>query len=406
MNFDWSISVILVCFIGCLAGMARLGLLTSIAGRPALLVMLALGTGIVYRLLSFPVIDPALIGAGADMGLAALVFAAAMQFRLSKLRQQSPAALRLAVIAGPLFLFATAATAYVLVPALTVWPSILMAGALMLNGAAIDKKTIMASSLSSPIKQSVGLESAVALALGLPLVLFIEAVAVAPYTMGSQLLDASVFRMAIGFAFGGAVALTGAWLTARMITKAHHGLWPAMLAGAVAYLGAPFFGGEPIIAAAAAGFIWSEEIPMKRQTRVRLRRYIDMAVMPVAYAGFGFLVGHRVLEADTLVLLFSVSAITLLRVIPRLIALKKLELREEEQSFLAWFGGAPGAASALYLLSLIDSAAVIDQEALLTIGTTTILLGILATRLSSRPLARYFIRHAAIARKRRYYSTP
>ena len=35
---------------------------------------------------------------------------------------------------------------------------------------------------------------------------------------------------------------------------------------------------------------------------------------------------------------------------------------------LAWFGGAPGAASALFLISLFDAASIVTQDAVLTVG--------------------------------------
>jgi hypothetical protein len=84
--------------------------------------------------------------------------------------------------------------------------------------------------------------------------------------------------------------------------------------------------------------------------------------------------------------------------------LQSSNLPKESQVFLAWFGGAPGAASALFILSLIDDPVIVDHDAVLTVGALAVVAGVFAARLTSRPLANAFLRQTAIARKRRMYA--
>jgi len=72
--------------------------------------------------------------------------------------------------------------------------------------------------------------------------------------------------------------------------------------------------------------------------------------------------------------------------------------------FLAWFGGAPGAASALFLISLLDAPSIVAQDAVLTVGSLAVLFGIFAARLTSRPLVKLLLKQTALAKKRAMFA--
>ncbi len=406
MPSEWILFVSIVLLSISLLALARLGILKSLIKRPAIIVCVSVTIGIAYRFAGLPMSDPEYVSTLADAFLAMLVFAAALQFRLSTLHKHCVAALRLAIIAGPVFLVAASMSAFVLLPSLTIWSALIIGAALMLNGATIDRRIIIDSSVSTEVKSTVAIESAACLAIGLPLVMMIETAALTPFGAQGNAFEAGIFDAAIGFTIGGTLGLLGGrafnWLRRR--NPRSRALYFSVGVGIAAFLFAPMLGGSAIIAAGAAGLIWSEEAHMKSAERLFIFRHLEQLAKPAAYAMFGVILGPRLLFADTLIVFFALSAVTLLRVVPRLVALQPLALPTEERSFLAWFGGAPGAASALYLLGLIDSPAIADQEMVMTIGATSIVIGILGTRLSSRPLAKYFIRRAALARKRRFYA--
>jgi len=113
----------------------------------------------------------------------------------------------------------------------------------------------------------------------------------------------------------------------------------------------------------------------------------------------------RIFQADLLTIVFALAAITVMRAGPRLASLKKTTLPKESQMFLAWFGGAPGAASALFLISLLDAPSILTQDAVLTVGALAVVFGVFAARLTSRPLIKLFLKETAMARKRAMYAT-
>ena len=102
---------------------------------------------------------------------------------------------------------------------------------------------------------------------------------------------------------------------------------------------------------------------------------------------------------------FAVAAVTIIRVAPRLAILQTPGLAKESQLFLAWFGGAPGAASALFAMMLLGAPALFDADAVLVVTALAVTIGVFGARLTSKPLAKAFLRDAAAARKRRMFAS-
>lgn len=375
------------------------------ARAPAMMLAAGAGASLIYRVSGGPFMPSEWVAAGADVLLAALAFAAACQFRVSRLASVCPASFRLTIGGAPLFLIVCGLAAFILVPQLPLSAAMLLAGALTLNGAAFDRRAVTDAPAHATIKAAVRLESAAILALGLPVAILLEASAsAAPQGMPlvTPLFEASR-GLLIGFALGGSLGLAAAIYGNRFNTAQKTGFLP-ILAGAAAFLLAPILGAHPVIAAAAAGLLWGEQSNSLVTTRVRLRRLIEHNVAPIAYFAFGVLLAPRILQADLLSIVFALAAVTVMRAGPRLVSLKKTTLPKESQMFLAWFGGAPGAASALFLISLFDAASIVAQDAVLTVGALAIAFGVIAARLTARPLVKTFLKETAVAKKRALFA--
>jgi hypothetical protein len=154
----------------------------------------------------------------------------------------------------------------------------------------------------------------------------------------------------------------------------------------------------------AAGLIWGEETHAPATTRVRMRRVFDQFVLPAAYLACGALLAPQLFHADMLSVVFALAAVTFLRAGPRLASLSSTSLARESQMFLAWFGGAPGVASGLFLISLFDAPSVMAQDAVLTVGALSVVFGVAAARATSRPLIKVLLKETALARKRAMFA--
>ncbi|MEM8770602.1 MAG: hypothetical protein AAGD92_03025 [Pseudomonadota bacterium] len=380
-------------------------LLDKAARAPVMLIVGGACASMLYRSAGAPGAPAEWIAASADAGLAALGFVAAAQFRVSRLATVCPASFRLTIGGAPLFLVLCGLAAFILEPNLSLSAAFLLAGALMLNGAAFDRRAVADAPAPAVIKGAVRLESAAVLALGLPVAVLLEAAATsAPENMpaAAPLFEAS-FSALCAFAIGGLSGLASAMAGNQLKNKKKR-IPLAVLAGSVAALSAIPIGAHPVIAAVAAGLIWGEETNALSTTRVRMRRIVEQCVNPIAYLGFGLLLAPQLLQADLLSVVFAIAVVTFLRAGPRLASLGATTLAKENQMFLAWFGGAPGAGSALYLMSLFDAPSIAAQDAILTIGALSVVFGVVAARATSRPLLKLLLKESALARKRAMYA--
>ena len=393
-----------------IAALAGLWALSKVAGlrraaeAPALLLAAGAGLAMIARAAGAPALPADWIAGAAEACLGALVFISAAQFRVSRFAKRCPASFRLTLGGAPLFLAACSLGAFVLLPQLSMASALLLGGALLLNGAAFDRRAVTETPAPAAVKAAVRTESAAIIALGAPIAFLLagNAVAVAPDESPLAPLLSSSIDVLQGFALGGLAGYCAARYANENARR--HGTAIGVLAAIGSYLLCALIGAEPVIAAGAAGLVWGEETTASIASRLRLRRLVEQTVAPLAYVAFGCVLAPRIFEADLLSVIFAMAAVTIMRAGPRLAMLQGTDLPKESQAFLAWFGGAPGAASALFVLALIDDAMLVDHEAFLTVAALAVTAGVFAARLTSRPLANAFLRQSAIARKRRMYA--
>jgi len=385
---------------------------------PMMVIAVGCFLALTFQLVGVPSFGTDWVAVGGKIGLAALAFAAGAQFRLSRLATDCPVSFRLCFGGAPLFLVICGLTAFILIPQMSLPTAFLLGGVLMLNGSAFDRRAIMYAPTPALVKAGVRFESAVVLALGLPVVTLLQGNATeAALTNGPlyPLLMASISTF-ISFAIGGSIGLLAALAGNRFLAGRFHAPsiqrflagkhFPVSLAaiGAmIAYILCDFITGNGLIAAAAAGLIWGEQTCVSPVRRLRLRSRVETVVIPLGYFAFGLVLAPRVLGADLLVLTFAIAVVTVMRAAPRLAALQQTGLSKDGQVFLAWFGGTPGAASAMFLLILVDSGTLSHQELLLTVGTVCVMVGVITARLTSQPLSSKYIRGMASAHRRQLF---
>lgn len=380
-----------------LAGI-RIGALHRLAERPLLTLLGAILLGVGYRQFSLPEADPEWIRAFARFGLAMLVFLAAQQCRLSRLNSVSESAFRLSLFGSTTSLFLFAFMAYLLVPGLDLWAMLIVAAALSLGGAPADDKAMLNAPIEAPTKCAARIEGAAALTLGLPLAIMLEVAAV-PVDMAVPLHEQPIYLALAGFATGGAIGL----LSGRLLklSKADLPVLPFLVA-VISYFIALLLGFDAVLTLAGAGILYAEEAKLRGDVRTRLWRSGEQLIMPLAFLGFGFVLGPTLFQADFLVWIMAILGVTLVRLVPRFFLLQTLDIPTKDRQFLGLFGGAPGAGAALFLLSFIGGPSVVVQDQALSLASATILAGLLVTRLGSKPLIMRLVHQTARARKRRY----
>lgn len=390
--------VIIFALISCFFVALRLKALAWLAARPLITVASASVVGLVWQGMSINTPDAELMRHAARFGLAMLGFFAALQCRVSRLAIRSPAAFRLASLAPIAFLALFTVTGFIVVPGLGILSALLIGAAVMLAGAPNVAAPLLTAPIETETKATARLESSATLCFALPLALLIEAGAT-PSIDPVHLQP--LFKTLAGFAVGGGMGLIAGRLLP--ISSGPLPVMPGMVALAC-YGAAVYTTFDPVMATVAGGVLYSEETKLRADVRTRLWRVSEGLISPIAFIGLGLLLAPLLLQVQLLGWVAAAFAIFGARACARFAALQRMPLASQDQNFLIWFGGAPGAATALFLISLTESASPVISDQALALGVAVTILGIAATRLHSRPLTSRLVQATARARKRRYVS--
>lgn len=403
MPDSWASPAVVIMSLGIFLSLGTTAPFRFFAARPfALLIAgLALGSGLSFA--GVNVLDSTALPLLAEAGLAILVYSATLQIRIQHLRQHCPASIPLAAWSGMLFLILCTLTLYILQPGLTILGALTAGIVLMLNGSGSSSEKIESAPLPGEVKCLLRHDSALLLLCGIPVAAMTETAGLAGqvpldgawYTV---FLDSGLFSAAIGFAVGGAVGL----LSARFLS----GKWsvPVYIATfvtvVIAWCLASLAGGHAILAVMAAGLVRHEELPSLANAHRETGEMLEKTVQPAALFLFGIAAAGLLINTGLLIVLFALSTVTLMKFISRVTALRLTRFDPQHHFFIASHGGAPGAASALYLLCLSNHPAIADHESLMTACMAAVIAGIVISRLTRHNLAEWYIRHAAASRIR------
>ncbi len=379
----------------------RTGMLWAMRRHPLISLLIAMSIGTVYRLLGGPLPDLDAVRGISRFLLGVLAFFAAQQCRVSRLPRISPEVYRFATLGIPLNCAVFAATGYLVVPGLDLGGLMIVSGALVLGGALAIDRPLLNAPIEEHTRRAARLESAAVLAVALPIALVLEAGATVP-EIALPLDQTPLFEALAGFAVGGTAGLLAGRLL--KLSDVPVPVLPFLVAGAVFAI-TTAIGFDGTMALAAAGLLYSEEAPLRGTVRTRVWRLAEAMIAPVAIAGFGLILGPLIFGADLLIWVAAAVSLFAARVASRFALLQTLELPAPDRTFLSWFGGAPGIATILALLSLTASPAPLLEESALTYGAVCVIVGLFSARLSSRLLTQRLVHATAAERKRHRFGT-
>lgn len=375
----------------------RQGFLLRLTRRPIWLLGIALIIGFGLRLLDGAEVPLPIAKIFAQAMLGMLAFLACLECRLSRLKEISADGFSLATTGTLVIMIGFAATAFILVPGLGLYPPLLLGAALMLGSAPGLTAPLLTAPIEMETKTASRVEAAAVLTFGVPIAVMLNAGAM-PLAGEVNLSSLATIRALSGFATGGAIGL----LAARFIQLSDKELplEPLLIAGFV-YFGAVLLGYDPVMAMAGAGLTYSAEIKLPAATRTRFWRTGEAVLMPPSLFLFGLLIAPYAVTFDFLVWLMALIAVGLVRPLARNLVLSGTSLHHADRSFLVWSNGAPGVASGLMLVLLVASEAPLSDRAI-ALAAAAILIGIVSTRAASKALTRRLVQQTAIARKQRY----
>ncbi len=373
------------------AGLFAFGLISQRIERlaltaPMLFLLLGVASGPLLFDWSAPAIESSALKIIAELTLALILFTDASQVQRSHLVKFENLPIRLLGIGLPLTMLAGAAIAFILYPGH--WQVAVMIGIILApTDAALAQSVFSASAIKEKLRHSITVESGLNDGLALPFLLLIIAIASAgdlstvdPWYWGNFLFK----QIALGALVGIAVGYLGGYLLEK--AGKHDWMDPvfqrlaSVALALVTYTGAEHSGGNGFIAVFMAGLFLHAGRTM---VVTRLKEFGEaegQLLTLVMFFLFGLIyVPDALPQITSATILYALLSLTLIRIIPVLLALSGTGLSIKEKLFLGWFGPR-GIASILYLLMVIEQLGFAEQlpgyQLLFPTVVTTVVLSI------------------------------
>ncbi len=337
----------------------------------------------------------------AECTLILVLFTDAARIDLSRVKRDHNLPVRMLAIGLPLTMLAGTGAAIVVFPQFSLWEAALLAALLAPTDAALGQSVISAKAVPVRIRQAINIESGLNDGIALPAVLVLAALAGAGHEAahGGEWTRFALLQVTLGPLVG---ALLG-YLGARLIDAAAQRHWAntasegiGVLALAVlAYVGAEIVGGNGFIAAFVGGMVFGNTLEHPCEFLFDFMETEGHLLMLITFLVFGaVMLPEAMAHADVSVVFYAILSLTVVRMLPIVLALRGSGVRLPTQLFLGWFGPR-GLASILFILLILEKAQVPHGDELLVITVATVALSAVLHGITAAPLARAYAKIAA-----------
>lgn len=341
----------------------------------------------------------------AEVTLVVVLFTDAASTELRVFRESGNLPLRMLLIGMPLAVALGTLAALGLFPGWSLWEAALLAAILTPTDAALGQAVTENEAIPERIRTAIGSESGLNDGLALPLVVLFAALAAGGSNggaahwlefAGSQIMLGPLAGIAIGYAGGRLVSIADehAWMSewAEGIAAMAIALGAFMLAEAV--------GGNGFLAAFAGGLAFGKGLGRKCRFLYEFQQTEAHMLVLITFMLVGAMLLPAAMQHFTLpCLLFSIFALTVMRMLPIALSLTGLKLGMHTVAFIGWFGPR-GLASVLFLLIVMQSTDLAIESELLAAVALTVTLSIVLHGITAAPWARIYGRAAGNTVKR------
>ena len=326
----------------------------------------------------------------AELTLVVVLFIDASRIRLPLLFRQYRLPLRLLAIGLPLTVLLGAVAAKIIVPELLIWEAALLGAILAPTDAVLGQAVVSSKNIPERIRQSLNVESGLNDGILLPLVMLFA-------VLSSSNADSTeqnwmvywMMQVTLGPLVGIAVGLGGGYLLkvsrkAGWLAENYQRLSGIALA-LLAWTGALQVGGNGFIAAFVAGMcvsIYSDSIGEAMRDFGEAEGQL---LSLTTFLLFGAILIVPAFEAFTIAcMIYALLSLTIIRMLPVMLALRGLNLRKPTFWFVGWFGPR-GLASLLFALLVVSEFEMPHGETILNFVVATVLLSMTTHGLSAIP---------------------
>jgi sodium/hydrogen antiporter len=338
-----------------------------------------------------------------EVTLALLLFADATTLDLTQVRSDRSLIFRLLGIGMPLTMLLGMACFLALIPEEGLAFAALLGAILTPTDAALGLPIYNDPKVPVRIRRSLNVESGLNDGIATPFVILFLAFATAVETHAhNNWLSEALLEVAIALLVGAAVGILGG----RLLSKAADLGWTAGISEQVAilglaltaYTGSLILKGNGFIAAFSGGIIFTAATRNRFAEPTEFTENLGTVFSLLVWLIFGALAVPKGIQytVDWRPVAYAVLSLTVIRMIPVLLAMRGTGLRTDTVSLMGWFGPR-GLASVVFtllaLMALKDAGRQIDL--LVATATWTIFLSVLAHGISAKPLSFWYARRLA-----------
>lgn len=330
----------------------------------------------------------------AEVTLILVLFSDAANLNLRTFIKDHNLAQRMLMMGMPLSILLGTIFALLLFEQIGIVEAALLAAILAPTDAALGQAVVSSPKVPSRIRQTLNTESGLNDGIALPMVLFFVCMASAVHDpkTAEYWLKFGAMQLILGPLAGWFVASVSAnALNRAMKTAVLHRSVQGIATLSTAFLafaGAEQIGGNGFIAAFVAGLVFGNMFHGDKDFLFDFGETQGMLLTLVTFFFFGLTMVPMLFKSmEWSFVIYGVLSLTLVRLVPVAISLIGTGLPIRTVSFLGWFGPR-GLASILFVLLILEDAEIANEELILVVTITTVVLSVFAHGLSAGPAAR------------------
>jgi sodium/hydrogen antiporter len=386
---QWSLALVALALLAVAAISRRL------SGTPVTPAMLFVAFG----LLVAPVFHGSDVATGvtvralAEATLALVLFSDASRINPRALRRTVDLPVRLLGIGLPLTILLGAVAAVAVLGELSVAEAVILAVVLAPTDAALGQAVVTEPRVPRRIRQGLNVESGLNDGICVPLLFAAVAIADVESQIAGGRGAGALLLEEIGYGVLGGVG--AGLLIAFIVTKAGERdlitpTWRQVIpaaGAALAYGLAGALGGSGFIAAFVAGLVFRLALRRDPENLNRLTEEVGSVLNGVTFVLFGaVLLRPTLAELTWSIVLYAVLSLTLVRMVPVVIAMAGSHARRPTLGFLGWFGPR-GLASIVFAVTIVEESQLPQEHVIVLATYLTVGLSVLAHGLTAAPLA-------------------
>ena len=330
----------------------------------------------------------------ADLTLALVLFIDAANADLSTLRSHARIPRRMLLIGLPLCIILGVGVGMVVFPNISLFELCILATMLAATDAALGKGVVTNKAVPARIREGLNMESGLNDGLCVPVLLVFLALATGSAgDSGSAELALKLVAQEIGIGLG--VAVVFSLVGVKLISICRHRDWftdvwiqiPVVTLALACFATAQTLHGSGYIAAFVGGLLFGHFAKEHTHKLVIAGEGIAELLAMLTWVAFGeAAVGQYWARMTMDVVIYSLLSLTLIRMLPNIIALTGLGEKLETKLFLAWFG--PRGLASIVFCIIVANANVPSESVLIHTVACTVTLCVIAHGLTANAWAK------------------